>query len=274
MNPDLKPGARHELRLPGGVAMGFRWIPPGEFRMGSRGNQQWEEPVHRVRIERGYWLGETPVTQRQYGVWKPEHENGFPGRPEHPVEQVDWLESVRFCGWLTATGESGAVVFPEGKVRACLPTEAEWEWACGTGRETAFWNGDGLQALRASGWFNENSGNETHAVKMKLGNRWGLYDLHGNVLEWCHDVWREHWYRALLDGELDSCVGQRTEEYSKGTAPIWEHDCNRVFRGGSHSDPADFCRSAFRFGYSADGRFKNLGFRVCLVAGRQAQTAV
>lgn len=247
----------------GTVPFVMRWIPPGQFLMGSPESEQGryldEGPQHRVTISRGFWMGETPVTQRQWRAvveavtaqqspdfWgrlaarlglgkdlkdqrplnpKPSH---FADRDEHPVEQVSWRDCVRFC-------EAFSTLLPEGP-RFHLPTEAEWEYACRAGTGSAFSDGsectrpEGLDpALERLGWCEENSGSETHAVKQKQGNGWGLFDLHGNVWEWCWD-------------------GQRSYDDDACKDPIGALNAGalRAVRGGGYRYIAQRCRSAFR----------------------------
>ena len=242
-----------------GVEMAFVWIPAGKFRMGSRGYSAVEEPVHEVRIERGFWLGETPVTQAQFGLWTAaaggEHKNGFEGRPDHPAESLDWRMAVRYCGWLTE--EKGAE-FPEEGLMACLPTEAEWEYACRAGTTTVFHFGDYKyeSPLSDYAWWGGvigegNARNEpyAHAVGGKRANAWGLYDLHGNVWEWCGD-----WHGEKYYGE---------SPLSDPSGPLT--GSNRVFRGGSWGDSPKYFRSAVRGKNSPTVRFDILGFRVALI---------
>ena len=128
--------------------MAFRLIPAGSFRMGSRGYSAWEEPVHCVKIPEPFWMAETPATQAQFALWtraeRIKHENHFKGHPEHPAESMDWQQAVAFCAWL-AHVKAGEL--PEGFSLVCLPTEAEWEYACRAGTETEYYSGDGEAAL-------------------------------------------------------------------------------------------------------------------------------
>ncbi len=138
------------------VEMKFRKIEPGEFRMGSRGRFPDEEPVHLVKITQPFWLGETPVTQEQFAVWTDAegigHKNQFGGRPNHPAENLTWRDAITYCAWL---GKVTWSQLPKDSRFACLPTEAEWEYACRAKTETEFYSGDGEEALRAVGWFGE-----------------------------------------------------------------------------------------------------------------------
>jgi formylglycine-generating enzyme required for sulfatase activity len=277
MASSFQPGQRVVPHLPGGVPLALRYLPPGEFRMGSRGYHPDEEPVHRVRITHGFWLGETPVTQAQFAVWTraagEPHENHFSGRPEHPAENLDWRQANRFCAWL-----GGAVALPEalrgaGFGRFCLPTEAEWEYACRAGTETEHHTGDGEEALAQAGWFGEDwQQGSTHPVGLKQANPWGLQDLHGNVWEWCHDAWDGAAYRGRADGVADPGSAARAADWREGLARLVREDDgrHRVLRGGSWFDSARDCRAAYRGRYWPDARNRYRGFRVCLVPGPAA----
>ncbi len=262
---------RFVLEWPGdGVRMAFRLIPAGNFRMGARGYRRDEEPVHGVRIAEPFWMAETPVTQAQFGLFTRamhvKHENHFNGRPEHPAENMSWHEAVTFCDWLTRERGAGA---PEGWGLFCLPTEAEWEYACRAGSETEYYAGDGEAALQQVGWFDEElEGGSTHAVALKPANAFGLFDLHGNVWEWCHDVWEAGAYRGRVDGAPDAGWQRRRDA---GLASLLRMGQARVVRGGSWFDSASGCRSACRYWYTPGDRVRYYGFRVCLVRGPAAR---
>ncbi len=250
-----------------GGKMAFRFIPPGKFWMGSRGYYGDEEPRHQVEITRGFWLGETPVTQRQFAAWtaagRIEHKNGFSGL-ERPAESLSWREASQFCGWLA---ETRGREFPEGAGLACLPTEAEWEYACRAGSESEYAEGDGEEALREAGWFAGNASGETQPVGAKRANAFGLFDMHGNVEEWCHDVWEADAYRGRLERVADPGFDARLADWEAGLLKMLKADDGRVLRGGSWFNSARDCRSAFRDGDRPVGRFGLIGFRVCLVPG-------
>ena len=203
----------------GRVEFPMRWIMPGTFRMGSGGNNKRtyenEKPAHDVTLTKGFWLGETPVTQDQWVAAGLENPSYFSedGQGNHPVENVDWDDSQEFIGNI---GKN----IPDLSLR--LPTEAEWEYACRAGTTSDFNDGSRCSkpesldpALDQLGWFNANSGGKTHPVKEKKPNAWGLYDMHGNVWEWCQD-----WYGDYNSGpEIDP------------SGP--DQGRNRVLRGGS-----------------------------------------
>lgn len=252
------------IPLQPGVDLTFQRIDPGAFRMGSRGEYTDEEPAHRVVITRPFYLGVTPVTQTQFGVWTRasgiEHKNGFPNEADHPAESMDWFQSVAYCRWLQATFASE---IPAG-YRAGLPTEAEWEYACRGGpttTETEYWNGDGESSLNSVGWWDGNSKGTTHPVGAfgAAGrNPCGLWDMPGNVWEWCDDGWAADAYRFRIDGVQDPWTTISSVHWSRHF---------RVVRGGSWNSSARWCRSAFRGRWRPGFRIWYLGFRVCLLTG-------
>ena len=258
---------RHVLVWPEhGLEMAFRIIPAGSFRMGSRGYSADEEPIHRVRIPRPFWMAETPVTRAQWALWTRaeniKHENHFKDRPDHPAENLDWRQAMAFCAWL---GRGRAAELPEGLPLASLPTEAEWEYACRAGTDTDYYAGDGEAALAEAGWFGEPWGSgSTHPVGRKRINASQLYDLHGNVWEWCHDAWGENAYRVHADGDPDPGWTYRLKDWHSGLQKTM-FDHTRVLRGGSWNIGATYCRSAESTWFKPFDRAGDFGFRVCLV---------
>ena len=268
----MKPKIRVKV---GNSEMVFRLIVDekgAEFRMGSRGNDPVEEPIHSVRLEKPYYLAETPVTQEQFVVWRGSaeydewfrknqeliqrtswgqtakaHENHFPDHPQNPADKVTWWEALAYSHWLTSQ--------LEGEWYAGLPTEAQWEYACRDGGETDYWNGDGAEALHEVGWFDENSESQTQAVRKKRANGKGLYDLHGNVWEWCYDAFRSEAYRERISHGVDP--------FEPGS----ENQAFRVLRGGSWVGTARLCRSAYRGRSRPGNRYWSFGFRLGLFPG-------
>jgi formylglycine-generating enzyme required for sulfatase activity len=264
------------LHLPGGVPMTFQRVPdvgePQPFLMGERGLggyiEGFTDPVVEVRPVQALYLGTYPVTQAQFGVWaeadkeKIQHEYYFKGRPEHPAE-MDWRRANGYCDWLTdVCREQMAAGW-----RVCLPTEAEWEYACRAGSETEYYTGDGEAALAEAGWYNGNAENSTQPVGSKAPNAYGLYDLHGNVWEWCHDAQKVDDYRKRVAGDVDHWGELRRRDWQAGLARLIEPEGCRVLRGGSWWSSARNCRSTFRKGGRPDRRDWDYGFRVCLVPG-------
>ena len=244
IQPDLT------LDLGDGVVMPFQYIREGSFWMGSRGNYPDEEPRHFVNITRPFYLGTFPVTQEQCALWKPEHENDFPNRPDHPAEQISWRDAVDYCGWLK---RNFAAQMPA-DFDVGFPTEAQWEYACRAGTDTEYYSGDGEAALATAGWYLGNGESKTQPVGSRRENIFGLFDMHGNVLEWCADAWDEAAYKKRVNGVRDPFV-------------IGNDDAFRVMRGGGWGFSPRGCRAACRNGRWPDNRNRNLGFRVCLFLG-------
>jgi formylglycine-generating enzyme required for sulfatase activity len=264
----------HEISWPEhGVKMTFRLIPPGEFEMGSRA-EFWDsrlEPRHRVRITQPFWLGETPVTQDLFDIWKRAagvwHVHAFNGQPKNPADNLSWQHAIRFCSWLER-GKRDEL--PPGFPLVCLPTEAEWEYACRARTDTAYYTGDGEDDLADAGWYSRNSKETTHPVGQKLENKFQLRDIHGNVWEWCHDEWDEEAYRRREDGVKDPGSLERLEGWRAGLPTMLESSLQRVQRGGSWGDRAAECHSAYRIRWRPGDRDRFSGFRVCLARGPAA----
>jgi len=226
-----------------GVKLELVLIPAGEFKMGSPDSDKdafkWEKPQHRVRITKPFYLGKFLVTQEQWEAVMGGNPSDLKG-PKKPVEMVNWEDCQKFLKRLNdkVRGE-----------RFQLPTEAQWEYACRAGSKTRYCFGDDEKQLGEYGWYEKNSGNTTHPVGEKKPNGWGLYDMHGNVWEWCQDWYGDGYYAT---SPTDDPMGAATGSH-------------RVVRGGWWFDPAGLCRSAFR-GLSESGRrFEDLGLRVSLV---------
>jgi formylglycine-generating enzyme required for sulfatase activity len=227
-----------------GVRMTLRLIPPGEFMMGSPNGEAQrdsdEGPVHRVHIVRPFYMGIHEVTQEQWQAVMGSNPANFKGA-KNPVECVSWNESQEFCK--RASLKTGLTLR--------LPTEAEWEYACRAGTTTRFSFGDSDNALRDYAWYGENSSNQTHPVGQKKPNAWGLYDMHGNVWEWCQSLDKPYAYRED-DGREDLAAG--------GV---------RVLRGGSWSGDPGNCRSANRGRNDPTYRIGDSGFRVVVPARQE-----
>ncbi len=241
--PEPQPGEIETLWLGQGVEMKFVWVPPGSFLMGSSPDEQLrndDETQHWVHLTRGFYLGIHPVTQTQ---WRQVCGNN-PSRFKHanrPVETVSWENCVDFC-WKLRQKTSR---------RFRLPTEAEWEYACRAGTATVYHSGNDLSALRKVGWcsYNDTQGSarETQPVGQLEPNAWGLFDMHGNVWEWCND-----WYGSYERGEQQDPVGP-----GFGVA--------HVLRGGSWYYGPRFCRSARRARMETGQRYTDFGCRVVLL---------
>jgi formylglycine-generating enzyme required for sulfatase activity len=235
------------LDLGGGVRMEFLYIKPGVFTMGGReapteGWQRDERPPHKVEITRGYYLGKYEVTQGQWEAVMGSNPSKWRG-PELPVEQVSWEDCQNFLREINKKAKNQL----RGRVVA-LPTEAQWEYACRAGTTTRYCSGDSEEDLKVVGWYGGNSGRRLHAVGELEPNDWGLYDMHGNVLEWCEDDWVAN-YKGAVHQPGD---GLRVEPVGDGF---------RVVRGGYFVSEARVARSASRSGAPPGGRWSYVGFR-------------
>jgi len=244
------------------LGMELVWIAPGRFTMGSPASEKDrdtdEGPQTRVTLTEGYWLGKYEVTQGEYEAVMGSNPSWYKGA-RLPVEAVSWTEAVEFCRKLTER-ERNSGKLPAG-YEYRLPTEAQWEYACRAGTTTRFSGGDADSRLWDLGWYIDNSGNQarqrpdtwkvnndsqTHPVGQKRPNVWGLYDMHGNVLEWCSD-----WAGDYPGGSVTDPTGA-----SSGS--------DRVRRGGSWLDAAGSCRSARRDWGSPQSSNNDMGFRAAL----------
>jgi formylglycine-generating enzyme required for sulfatase activity len=222
-----------------GVRFEFIPVNPGEFLMGSENGDSDERPVHQVRITRPFELGKYEVTQGQWRAVMGGNPSYFKSCGEDcPVEQVSWDDVENFLDKLNERNDG---------YQYRLPTEAEWEYACRAGTKTRFCSGDKEDDLDAMGWCKENSGATTHAVGQKKANAWGLFDMHGNLGEWCED-----YYANYPGGEVKDPTGPATSE------------AGLVFRGGNWLENHHTCRSAKRdFGAHKSCRV-TIGLRVVL----------
>jgi formylglycine-generating enzyme required for sulfatase activity len=236
------------------------WIAPGTFTMGSptlEADRFSGEVQHTVTISQGFWMGKHEVTQGEYLAVMGSNPSYFTGDLQRPVEQVSWNDATNYCGKLTAQ-ERGAGRLPAG-YEYRLPTEAEWEYACRAGTTTATAYGDSLSSAQAN--FNGNNPyggaavgpylERTTAVGSYAPNAWGLYDMHGNVWEWCLDWWGDYPSGSVTD--------------PKGPAS----GSLRMIRGGAWNIRGGYCRSADRGGWSGTGAGKSVhGFRAVLSPGQ------
>ncbi|WAC07900.1 MAG: formylglycine-generating enzyme family protein [Thermodesulfobacteriota bacterium] len=223
----------------------FVFIPSGHFIMGSPETEPGrsdDELPHEVSITHGYFLQTTPVTQGQWNAVMGDNPARFSHKDDdYPVESVSWYDCQKFIERLNNIGE----------YRYRLPTEAEWEYACRAGKFSSFSEGEINELfcehepnLDAVGWYCGNSDRRTHPVGQKKPNPWGIYDLHGNVLEWCQD-----WYGPYPPTTQTDPTGPITGS-------------GRVIRGGSWFSNAKNCRSAARFHWSPNANSDFIGFRL------------
>jgi len=211
-------------------------LPPGTFCMGSSDHGSDERPVHEVTIKEGFYIGRYEVTQEIWQQVMGNNRSFFKGA-KLPVEQVAWDEAQNFINKLNER-EDGFVYR--------LPSEAEWEYACRAGTI-----GDYAGDLNDMAWYLDNSEKGTHPVGLKKPNAFGLYDMHGNVWEWCQDTYHQNYKGAPTDGSA----------WVEGGEPN-----SRVLRGGSWLYDATLQRSAYRYGFVQEHRSYSLGIRVVAAA--------
>jgi formylglycine-generating enzyme required for sulfatase activity len=209
------------------------FIPAGEFDMGSpreeKNRRDDEDPLHRVKITKAFYLGKYEVTQEEWKKITGNNPSIFRGSDQLPVDSISWDDCQEFCR------KVGDGLRP--------PTEAEWEYACRAGTQTRFSFGDIDTALGDYAWYTGNSGSRTHPVGQKKSNPWGLYDMHGNVWEWCAD-----WYGDYPGGAITDPAGPASSPH-------------RVLRGGSCNNAPGENRAAAR-GRGAPDLRGGHGFRV------------
>jgi formylglycine-generating enzyme required for sulfatase activity/serine/threonine protein kinase len=221
------------------IGMKLVYVPPGAFQMGTDDGFDDEKPLRTVKISKGFYMGIYEVTQKQYQQVMGTNPSKFNGS-NLPVEQLSWNDAMEFCKKLSQK---------EGKTYR-LPTEAEWEYACRAGTTSMYGFGDSESQLGAYGWYGNNSGDTTHPVGQKKPNAWGLYDMHGNVLEWCQDWYANDWYlKSPVENPLNESYGDKRF---------------RVLRGGSWFNDPVICLSALRFNDSPITRTSSFGFRIVL----------
>jgi formylglycine-generating enzyme required for sulfatase activity len=252
-------------------------IPAGSFRMGSDEYED-EKPKHQVKLQE-FYLGKYPVTQEQYQAVMGNNPSNFKDDPKNPVEQISWDDAQEFCKKLNQlTGKEYR-----------LPTEAEWEYACRAGTQTRYYFGDDQSVLKEYAWYGDNSGDsfldtvkiwdadpnwenyykklnwenyykklmddncKTHPVGEKKPNNWGLYDMSGNVWEWCEDPYHDSY-------------ANKPENTKNNGNTIWlsGNVSLRVLRGGSCFNYSRSCHSAKRYWFVADVRDIYIGFRLAV----------
>ncbi len=213
------------------TGMTFVWIPPGEFLMGSESDDAYdnEKPVHKVNLD-GFWMGAFEVTQGEWESVMGRNPSYFKKGPKYPVEMVSWGETQEFISRLNKRNGT----------HFRLPTEEEWEYACRVGTKVERYG-----ELDEIAWYDGNSENMTHPVGEKRPNAWELYDMLGNVWEWCQDVYKMDYLNSPWDNPLGLSSG-----------------ADRVSRGGSCFGAPRDVRASIRVNYKTSRRFYNLGFRL------------
>ena len=257
---------------------GMVWVAPGAFQIGSPDNEIGrftDETPHNVILTKGFYISKYQVTQEQYTAVMGSNPGNFYSNPavgevqgRRPVETVSWYDALVFCNRLSIAEGLNPVYSIDGKTDPAelgsvpssddaawnaaimdggangyrLPVEAEWEYACRAGTTTAY--NTGAVINDDTGWYYSNSDNRTHEAGRKSANAWGLYDMHGNVWEWCWD-----WYEDFSSADVTDPKGAAAGD-------------KRAVRGGSFDSDGLYLRSAYRGSGSPSNRSIYLGFRV------------
>ena len=240
-----KAGEEREIEVAQRTKITVCWLPPGTFTMGSPASEAGrsnDETQVQVRISRGFWLAKYECIQKTWRDVMGNNPSHFRG-DSLPVDSVSWDDCQKFIGRLRS---------PNPAWRFSLPSEAQWEYACRAGTTLSY-----AGALELVGWYDLNSGGKTHSIGQRIGNAWGLRDMHGNVFEWCSDRCSE---------KLSAYPAQMaTDPTGSGTGTF------RICRGGSWYRDASRCRSAFRQACPPDFRDDSLGFRLALIPSDQTR---
>jgi formylglycine-generating enzyme required for sulfatase activity len=246
VTPSPDPPTVLEPSFTNSIGMEFMLIPAGTFLMGSPASDtkahDAETPAHCVTISQPFYLGKYPVTQAQWEAVMRNNPSRFKGNPNHPIENVSWNDVQAFLRKLDE---------PEGGRDYRLPTEAQWEYACRAGKESPRYH----REVNVIAWHEANSDRQPQPVGQKLPNAWGLYDMLGNVWEWCHD------------GRRDYKEGLKEDARNDPIGPT-DAGADRVVRGGSWDSPIRYVRAAYRYRYRRGFRDGYLGFR-CACSGRR-----
>ncbi len=236
-------------KLPGGISFDLILVKGGTFIMGSTEEDKnafkQEMPAHEVQVS-DFYIGEYPVTQAVWQAFTGENPSHFNG-DDRPVESVSWQDAREFIQKLNEHIKTGR---PGWRYR--LPTEAEWEYAARGGGQSEGYLYAGSDKLREVGWYTENSEGETKGVGIKYPNELGLYDMSGNVYEWCADWFEEAYYKKCKDEGLVV----NPEGPKQGAL--------RVLRGGGWNSYPQGCRVAYRDTYGPASRYDGVGFRLAL----------
>lgn len=217
------------------------YLKTNTYQMGSNNGRDNEKPVHQITFDYNFEIAKTPVTFEEYDLYCEDTKTEKPsdagwGRGKRPVINVSWKNAQAYCQWLSKKTNK----------EYRLPTEAEWEYACRAGTTTKWSFGDDEKELDKYAWYTKNSDSKTHPVGEKLPNLWGLYDMHGNVQEWCSDDWVNDYNKIPRDG-----IAYKNKSSS-----------GKVLRGGSWYDDAYYSRSTLRYWNFPDNLYNLVGFRL------------
>jgi formylglycine-generating enzyme required for sulfatase activity len=242
--PSTPRRAIQKITTPSGATLVL--VPAGRFAMGSTTGAEDERPVRTVAVS-AFAMDATEVTQRSFTALMGTNPSQSK-KPGQPVERVSWVVAVNYCNMrslkegLTPCYDPATLACDFSASGSRPPTEAEWEYACRAGTTTPYSFGRDPRKLAAHAWFNENAGRGPHPVGSRIPNPWGLYDMHGNVWEWCHDRYADRYPAAAQSDGVKSDDVRSDDADPRGPAAGAE----RVLRGGSWQSSAERCRSAAR----------------------------
>jgi formylglycine-generating enzyme required for sulfatase activity len=234
---------RNDIDFTNSIGMQFVYVSPGSFDMGSNDGENYERLVHKVEITKGFYIGKYEVTQAQWREVMGTNPSYFQGSRvgrnylNHPVEQVSWDDIQLFIQKLNQI---------EGKGLYRLPTEAEWEYAAKGGNQSQNYRYAGSNTITKVAWFGDNANKKTSPVGLKAPNELGIYDMSGNVWEWCQDWHNTNYYNQ---SPRQDPQGARRGEF-------------KMIRGGSWFNISIYARVANRSYYQPNGRFSSYGFRL------------
>lgn len=224
-------GDQWKVLIAEGVSLEFVWCPAGDFIMGSLQHQPFadffEMPARKIRLTKGFWIGRTPLTNQQWQICMDLGDVFSKHVDDRPAAGMRWEQAVSYCTKLSELLRTKHIV-TETEIIA-LPTEAQWEYACRAGTDTVWFFGNHENKLGDYAWYQANSGNKTQPVAGKLSNPWGIYDLYGNVSEWCADDMQSY---GNITTAVDPVVRTNGEL--------------KIIRGGGYASRAANCRSAVR----------------------------
>lgn len=219
----------------------FSFIPNGEFYMGSEAGLPLELPVHKVSIRQPFYVSKNLINQHLWKQVMGDNPAKFCSNPNNPAENIPWVSAQKFCDRLSEILGR--------KIR--LPSESEWEYFCRATSTTEYFYGESYKNLTQYAWTDLNAMDTTHPIGSKLPNCWDIYDIAGNVWEWCEDDWVDNY----IHGPFTEKPTQRNDDNSKKRKSI---------RGGSFDLDHYRCRSAYRSFEHADFSSSKIGFRIVI----------
>jgi formylglycine-generating enzyme required for sulfatase activity len=250
MSNELYSGYPITIRLANNVDIEFVWCTPGNFMMGANANDEFadnhERPQHQVTLTQGFWMASTPLTSEQWVAFLDANRIFTWNDDSLPASGMTWKDAKLFANILDTYLKDKHVITNRHEVN--LPTEAQWEYGCRAGTTTIWYFGNDSSILERYAWLNTNSEDRLHSVKQKLPNNWGIYDLYGNVAEWCLDDYHRFTEQTRID-------------------PIYTHQDPyvKIVRGGYFDSQFSVCRSSARGILSTNNTYNSeVGLRLVI----------